>query len=97
MKKIYDKEIAKINAGTATGDTSTAYIKTIEFIISRGVVDVSTGNFSSTSVPKFFYDSYLKTNTNIEDMTKWFQGIGYSKDIASKIANDIFTKRAQNG
>ena len=97
MKKIYDKEIAKINAGTAKGDTSTAYIKTIEFIISRGVVDVSTGNFSSTSVPKFFYDSYLKTNTNIEDMTKWFQGIGYSKDIASKIANDIFTKRAQNG
>jgi len=97
MKKIYDKEIAKINAGTAKGDTSTAYIKTIEFIISRGVVDVSTGNFSSTAVPKFFYDSYLKTNTNIEDMTKWFQGIGYSKDIASKIANDIFTKRAQNG
>jgi len=97
MKKIYDKEIAKINAGTSKGDTSTAYIKTIEFIISRGVVDVSTGNFSSTSVPKFFYDSFLRTSNNVDVMTKWFQGIGYNKDIASKIANDIFTKRAQNG
>jgi hypothetical protein len=97
MKKIYDKEIAKINAGTSNGDTSTAYLKTIEFIVSRGVVDVSTGNFSSTSVPKFFYDSFLRTSNSVDVMTKWFQGIGYNKDIASQIANDIFRKRAQNG
>lgn len=97
MKKIYDKEIAKINAGTSKGDTSTAYIKTIEFIISRGVVDVDTSGFGGTTVPKFFYDSFLRTNTNVDVMTKWFQGIGYNKDIASQIANDIFRKRAQNG
>lgn len=97
MKKIYDKEIAKINAGTSKGDTSTAYLKTIEFIVSRGVVDVDTSGFGSTSVPKFFYDSFLRTSNNVDVMTKWFQGIGYNKDIASQIANDIFRKRAQNG
>ena len=97
MKKIYDKEIAKINAGTSKGDTSTAYLKTIEFIVSRGVVDVDTSGFGSTSVPKFFYDSFLRTSNNVDVMTKWFQGIGYNKDIASQIANDISRKRAQNG
>ena len=97
MKKIYDKEIAKINAGTSKGDTSTAYLKTIEFIVSRGVVDVDTSGFGSTAVPKFFYDSFLRTSNNVDVMTKWFQGIGYNKDIASQIANDIFRKRAQNG
>ena len=93
MKKLFDKEIKKINDGQATGDAATAYLKTTDKIMSQGVTEIDTGMFSSLNVPTFFYNSFIRLNTSESDMKKWWGSIGYSKDESNEIVQNILQAR----